>query len=880
MENQAFPNYKQLTSKIPRLVWWLLRALMLSLTVSIIYLLISDEQKGLILFWKILIPLLPLCFVVIPGLWRNVCPMAFVNQLPRTLGFSKENTLSKQLRKLALYLSVISFIGFVFFRHPVLNHNGIYLGLILSSALILAFLGGLYFKGRSGWCGTFCPLAPIQKAYGHAPLVLVKNGYCDTCVGCQKNCYDFNPRAAVFSDIEDSDRWSSDQRKFFTALLPGLIFAFFNTSFGAGTSIPDYLTSMLLPILVSVGLFYALHNFIQFNFFRISSVFSMAALGIFYWYTTPVFASGVETLFGLQTNELIISLLQYSVLAICLAVVVRGLISERQFRASQQNSTQASLGTGVVTLKAALDNTAKVIPIYEQASGKQMSLRPGQSLLDTLEEAEMPIMSGCRMGLCGSDPVVVTDGLDNLEPPDENELNTLRRLGLEGKARLACCCKPKATITVDFSADLTKLAEASDEDSSEDKTQQNDQMKILIIGNGIAGISTAESLREKDPNCAITLISQEPYHFYNRMGLEKVIYGRSAMQGLYLMKEEWYQRNNIDIWLNTQVDSIDAENRKLQLATGESADYDKLVLATGAKAFVPNQEGFDLPAVFTLRSAEDALSMRSWVQQHHCKHVTVLGGGVLGVEAASALLELGLSVTIVQADELLMNRQLDENAATILGNFLENRGVNIYTNNGIDLIEPESDRYRVSLKNDETLVTDMVVLCIGIRADINLAASAGLNTNRGIIVDQQMLSSDENIFCVGDAAELPGTLGGLWSVGNEQGKIAADSILGGNAEYTMGALPPVQLKMSGIDMKSFGSFEVDDETTCHSVGSVTSNNWRSILIKDNQLSGGVFVNSPLAASAAINLSKIHDQPVLEAEITKILNMDDKQIKQC
>lgn len=875
MEDQAFPNYTQLKARLPQSFWWILRGITLLLTLFVIFLLFTDQEKGLALFWQLLIPLLPLSFAVIPGLWRNICPMALLNQLPRTFGLSRENTLSDHLRKLALYVSVMIFVLFVMFRHPLLNHSGLYLGVILTVALVLAFLGGLYFKGRSGWCGTFCPLAPIQKAYGHAPLVLVRNGYCEPCLGCQKNCYDFNPRAAVFSDLGDADGWWSEQRKFFIALLPGLIAGFFNSNMSPETVLLDYLITMISPMMVSIGLFYSLHNLLQFNFFRLASVYSMAALGIFYWHGTPVVATGLEKLFGLVVMQSYISAVQYSVMAICLAVIARGLISERQFRLSQQDSAQASLGSGVATLKAALSHTSQLVQVHEKSSGQQLLMRRGQSLLDALEEAELPIMSGCRMGLCGSDPVVVTDGMANLDPPDENELNTLRRLGLEGKARLACCCKPKAGIEVDLEADPTQFTLVPDDSPTEEEAIVDDRLKVVIVGNGIAGISTAESLREKDPDCSITLITQEPYHFYNRMGLEKVLYGRSAMQGLFLMKEDWYQRNHIDIWLNTRVDSIDVEKRQLQLATGETTEYDKLVLATGAQAFVPNQAGFGLPAVFTLRQAEDALSIRAWVQKYHCKRVIVLGGGVLGVEAVSAMLELGLRVTIVHGDRFLMNRQLDKNAAIILRNFLENKGVRVFTENGIERVEDCGELYRVYLKDNKVVVTDLVILCIGIRADTKLARSAGLKTNRGVLVDEKMRSSDENIFCVGDVAELPGAVGGLWSIGNEQGKVAADGITGGVSSYSMSSLPPVQLKFSGIDLKSFGTLEVDENTSCFSIGSITSNNWRSVLVKDHQLTGGVFVNSPLAASAAINLSKQADQYITEQAILEMLHKDDE-----
>ena len=876
MEIDAFPNYTQLKPRLPVKFWWFFRWSTFFLTVTIIYLLFAKPDLGLVLFWKLLIPLLPISFAVIPGVWRNICPMALLNQLPRKLGISREKDLSEILRKIALYLSVMSFMVFVLSRHPLLNHNGFYLGLILLSALTLAFIGGLIFKGRSGWCGTFCPLAPIQKAYGHAPLLLVRNGYCEPCLGCQKNCYDFNPRAAIFSDLNDADSRWSEQRKFFIAILPGLIVGFFNGSYNADIVLSEYLQIMLFPAGLSIGLFYTLHNLLHINFYKLASFFSMSALSIFYWYGTPVVASGLFEVFSLELPEGFISTIQYSVVLICFAVFIRGLISERQFKQAQQISSQASLGEGVNALKAALSQTGQLIKVEELSTGTQLLMRPGQSLLDTLEDAELPIIPGCRMGMCGSDPVVVTEGFDNLNPPDENELNTLRRLGLEGKARLACCCKPRAGISIDLDADPTLITVESNDSEGELTEIENKRKQIIIIGNGIAGISTAESIRKIDEDCRIILITREAYHFYNRMGLEKVLYGRTAMQGLYLMKKEWYERNDIDFWLNTQVIWIDAKGKNIKLGTGESVDYDKLVLATGAKAFVPEQDGYQLPGVFTLRSAEDALLIRSWTQQYSAKRAIVLGGGVLGIEAAEALLQLGLTVSLVHTDPYLMNRQLDKKSSTILDTFLRYKGIRVFTNNGFSKIEAAGQLKRVVLTDRKILVTDIILLCIGIRSDVELAKQAGLDIKRGVIVNEKMQTSDPDILCVGDAAELPGAISGLWAVGSDQGKVAADVLLGGNSQYQAQSLPVVQLKVKGIDLKCFGSFENDFVAQSYYAGTNASNRWCHVRVKEGRLIAGVFVNSPMAASAAINASNKMDQVFSSQGIRDMLYRDDIQ----
>ena len=875
MEQKQFPNFTQMDAVLPLWVWNTLRVLTLTLTIFVIYSLFTQPELGLTLFWKLLIPLLPLSFAVIPGLWRNICPMAFLNQLPRIFGKGFELTLPQSARKAALLISIAAFIVFVIVRAPLLNHSGEAVGYMLIGVLLLAFIGGLIFKGRSGWCGTFCPLAPIQKVYGHAPLLMVRNGYCDPCLGCQKNCYDFNPRAAIFSDLDDSDSWWSDKRKYFAALLPGLIVGFFNASAPTEGGIENYLINILTPPLISVGLYFTLQNTLRLGDYKQTALFGLSALGIFYWYGAPVVVSGIEQLSGLVLPELITLVIRVVVILTCLAVLVRGLISERSYKQADQSSTRAAVsGVGVKAMQAALRDNEDNVRVIEMSSGKQFDIQPGSSLLDAIEAAELPIMSGCRMGMCGSDPVVITDGLDNLEPPEENELTTLRRLGLEGKARLACCCKPKGEISIDLEANPEDIQiDNPVSKTKDDELNDADRFKVVIIGNGIAGISTAEHLREIDSNCKIMLVSQEPHHFYNRMGLEKVVHGRAAMQGLYLMQEEWYQRSNIDVWLNTRVLSINSNDRQVELGSGEWLDYDKLVLATGGHAFVPPIPGADLEGCFTLRDATDALAIRAWSQTRHCKQAVVLGGGVLGVEAADALRQLGLRVTIVNNSYQLMNRQLDLHGGVILRQFLSNSGIDVITDSGIDRVEGKEQIDQVVLSNGEALAADLLLFCIGVRADTSLAKDAALEINRGVVVDSNMRTSNEHIYCVGDAAELPGAIGGLWSVGNEQGKVAAESLSGKQKEYIVESIPPVQLKISGIDLKCFGNIEESDGVVVYTGGDIEKHYWKHLLLKEGRPVGGVFVNSPMAANAAISAAKQPEKILSHQDVKALMSKD-------
>ena len=196
----------------------------------------------------------------------------------------------------------------------------------------------------------------------------------------------------------------------------------------------------------------------------------------------------------------------------------------------------------------------------------------------------------------------------------------------------------------------------------------------MIIGNGVAGVTAADHIRRRHPDVEIHLIGREKHHLYNRMGISRLIYGRSAMQGLYLLPETWYDEHKVTTWLNTQVYRVDHNTHDVHLATGEKLHYDKLVLAMGSRSTVPAIENFGIPGSFVLREAEDAMHIRSFAQDFACKRAIVAGGGLLGLEAAYALLKLGLSVSVLERSERLLSRQLDKRGSELLTEYLENIG--------------------------------------------------------------------------------------------------------------------------------------------------------------------------------------------------------------
>ena len=199
--------------------------------------------------------------------------------------------------------------------------------------------------------------------------------------------------------------------------------------------------------------------------------------------------------------------------------------------------------------------------------------------------------------------------------------------------------------------------------------------RVVVVGNGIAGITAADYVRRNHPECSIDVVADETHELYNRMAITRLIYGRSAMQGLYLNPDTWCESRSITLWLNTRAQAIDRSAREVSLGTGERLGYDRLIIATGSSSFVPSIAGWGTPGTFVLRSADDALEIRAFAQLQGARRAVVAGGGLLGLEAAYALHKLGLATTLLERSDRLLRRQLDERAAELLNRYIEGLGI-------------------------------------------------------------------------------------------------------------------------------------------------------------------------------------------------------------
>jgi NADPH-dependent 2,4-dienoyl-CoA reductase/sulfur reductase-like enzyme/ferredoxin len=840
-----FPNYMQLRarSRLPAQLWPWIRTGSVVATLVLVAVLIFIPQVGLFVFWRLLIPALPLLFLLAPGLWRNICPLAASNQTPRVFSFTRGLTPPAWLKEYGYVIGFGSFFLLAASRKWLFNYDGLATALLVLAALAAAFVGGLLFKGKSGWCSSMCPLLPVQRLYNQTPFVTVANSHCTPCVGCTKNCYDFNPGVAYLADLYDDDRYYSGYRKFFAAAMPGFILAYFTLPDPAIGDVPRMYLWFALYMLVSVGAFFVLDAFVKVTTNHLTALCGAAALNLFYWFGLPTWLNAVGGLFGLTPPAWIAWLGQVAILVVTATWLARTYAKEPLFlgQVMQQEETRIAPGAARVLRNATQQEKAE---ITFMPSEMRVLAESGRTLLEIAESNNQPLEAGCRMGMCGADPVVILSGMENLSALGAEERSTLERLGLGERARMACMCRVKGPVSVTLDTRQAQPATTSVAGAYDPAIKS-----VVVIGNGIAGVTAADYVRRQHPECEIHLVGREKHHLYNRMAITRLIYGRSAMSGLYLQPETWYEERKITCWLNTQVINIECAAREVTLATGEKLPYDRLILTSGSSSLVPPIEGFGMPGTFVLREAEAAMEIRAFVQEHQCRRAVIGGGGLLGLEAGYALHKLGMAVSVLERSEWLLRRQLDERGSAFLRQYLVAMGMDIVVQAETAAPQGNGRVSQVLLKDGRTLPCDLLLIAVGIKPNVDLARAAGLQVNRGVIVDAAMRTSAPDVFAAGDVCEFERQVPGLWPVAVEQGRVAAINALGGQEIYRE-AVPMTTLKVVGIDITSIGRFEPrsEDEIVI-ALEEISEHRYRKLVIAGNKIVGAILLGYPSYAPA-------------------------------
>jgi nitrite reductase (NADH) large subunit len=372
------------------------------------------------------------------------------------------------------------------------------------------------------------------------------------------------------------------------------------------------------------------------------------------------------------------------------------------------------------------------------------------------------------------------------------------------------------------------------------------KMKLVMVGNGMAGVRTLEELLKLAPDLYdITVFGAEPHPNYNRILLSPVLAGEQTVDDIVLNPLDWYSEHHITLHRGKKVVKIDRTARFVETEDGTRADYDRLLLATGSNPFILPVPGADLPGVISFRDIADVDAMIRASSQY--KHAVVIGGGLLGLEAANGLMKRGMDVSVVHIGPWLMERQLDEPAARLLQKSLEAKGMKfLLQKQTAELVAGESGRvsaikFKPDLSNVEgdSAPADLVVMAVGIRPNTELAESAGLHCNRGIVVNDTMQTFDPRIYSIGECAAHRGVAYGLVAPLFEQAKVCANHLAQYGIGRYQGSVTSTKLKVTGIDLFSAGDFIGGEGTEAILYSDPIGGVYKKLVIKDNKLVGGV-----------------------------------------
>ena len=362
---------------------------------------------------------------------------------------------------------------------------------------------------------------------------------------------------------------------------------------------------------------------------------------------------------------------------------------------------------------------------------------------------------------------------------------------------------------------------------------------LVIVGNGMAAARLVDELvKSALGRYAIAVIGEEPRLAYNRVLLSSVLAGETGSHEIELKPAAWWRERGVTLKYGARATEIDVGRRELKIENDESIEFSKLVLATGSTPLRLNVPGADLPGVNTFRDTRDVDLLLTLAAQK--KRVVVVGGGLLGLEAAYGLAKAGAPVTLVHLMDRLMERQLDAPAAQLLKSLVERKGIKILLNASTARITGDSQVEGVELADGRHIEADAVIFAAGIRPNVALAGEAGLKINRGVVVNDVMQTSADGIFALGECAEHRGICYGLVEPAYEQARMLARHLAGREAAYR-GSVVATNLKVSGVAVFSAGDFMGAEGSESIVLSDVRRGAYKKLVIADGRLTGAVLV---------------------------------------
>lgn len=371
--------------------------------------------------------------------------------------------------------------------------------------------------------------------------------------------------------------------------------------------------------------------------------------------------------------------------------------------------------------------------------------------------------------------------------------------------------------------------------------------EYLIIGNSVAGINCIEGIREFDKSGEITVVSDESIS-YSRPLISYYLAGRVGKNDLFFRGKDFYKVHNVNLMLETTVEKIDID--KKEVVTEKCAiRFDKLLISTGGKPFIPKIEGYspDIKGIFTFTRFTDAEYMKAYIEEKNIKQGVILGGGLIGLKCAEGLIERGIKVSIVEMADRLLSTTFDKEASGIIEELLKERGCNVFTGETINKIECK-DNYLsgVYFPSGQRIDTELFVIAVGVRPDISLVKDTPVRYNRGILVDEYMRTNIPYIYAAGDVTEgknmvmNENSVIAIWPVAAKQGKIAGMNMAGGRVIYE-GLFPMNAVDIAGIPVVSFGITNPENKDKYEIISKKEGNIYKKVVLENNKIVGCIFV---------------------------------------
>ncbi len=379
---------------------------------------------------------------------------------------------------------------------------------------------------------------------------------------------------------------------------------------------------------------------------------------------------------------------------------------------------------------------------------------------------------------------------------------------------------------------------------------QKEKQKICVIGGGAAAYRFVQTYRENNEIDEIDVFSKEETPFYNRVLLPEYVSEELTWEQLQKIKKGELDKLKVTLHANTYITNIDRENKLVTDNNGETHSYDLVIMATGSRAFIPKDAQLDLPGRFTMRNKGDADALKNYLEQtglpHEEQHVVIVGGGLLGLELAAALNKRNVNITLVQRASRLMERQLDHVASRLLAQDVQERGIQVYFDNEVNTVfeDDEINSLSINLKTGKTITANAIVYAIGTIPNIELARSAKLTSQRGVVVNEYLQTSDPDIFAMGEIAEFKNNLFGITSAAEQQADIAAKFILGDLNSHYKGSVLMNILKFEDLDLCSIGNIEFPENDPSYEeilLMDVSKRFYKKCIVKDDRLVGAVMM---------------------------------------